>query len=86
MARETTKLTAKVPAQIEIAPEAVSQGKRPNKGRYLLQVDRQTKESYATLAAAEEAGMKIKVAFPVVKVAVYDSIDFVNTSVELPAR
>ena len=84
MARETTKLTAKPPAQIEIAPEAVSQSKKP-KGRYLLQVDRQTKESYATLEAAEEAGMKIKARFPIVKVAVYDSIDFVNKSVELPA-
>jgi hypothetical protein len=86
MARDaTTKLTAKVPARIETTPEAVSQAKRPNKGRYLLQVDRQTKESFATVEAAEEAGMKIKVAFPIVKVAVYDSIDFVNKSVELPS-
>ncbi len=81
----TTKLTAKMPAPIEATPEAVSQGKRPNQGRFLLQVDRQTKGSYTSLEAAEEAGLKIKTAFPIVKVAVYDSIDFVNKSVDLPA-
>ena len=51
MARETTKLTAKIPAPIETTPEAVSQTKRPNKGRYLLQVDRQTKELFRNVGS-----------------------------------
>ena len=72
------------PAQ-EIEQEAVSQRKRPEVGRFLLQVDRQTKGSYATAEAAETAGMVIKKGHPIVQVSVYDSVDSVNTLIDLPA-
>jgi hypothetical protein len=71
------------PQQIE--QEAFSQRKRPEVGRFWLQVDRQTKGSYATAEAAETAGMVIKKAHPVVQVSVYDSVDSVNTRIDLPA-
>jgi hypothetical protein len=63
----------------------LSQRKRPEAGRYLLQVDRQTKGSYGTAEAAETAGLAIKTGHPIVQVSVYDSIDCQNKLVELPA-
>src|SRR4051812_14045335 len=60
------------------------QRKRSEAGRFLLQVDRQTKGSYATMEAAEAEGLKIKTAHPVVQVSVYDSIDTVNKLILLP--
>jgi hypothetical protein len=75
---ETTELTPETPA----AP--LSQSKRPELGRFLLQVDRQTKRSYASAEAASAAGLEIKKSHPIVCVAVYDSIDNVNTAIELP--
>jgi hypothetical protein len=68
----------------EIEQEVVSQRKRPEVGRYWLQVDRQTKRSFATAGAAETAGMVIKKGYPVVQVSVYDSVDSVNTPVDFP--
>ena len=61
-----------------------SQRKRAEIGRYLLQVDRQTKGSYETAESAEAAGLTIKTGHPVVQVSVYDSVDCRNTLVELP--
>ena len=55
--------------------EVFSQRKRPESGRYLLQVDRQTKGSYKTSEAAQAAGREIKAAYPIVQVSIYDSID-----------
>jgi hypothetical protein len=52
----------------------------------LLQVDRQTKRSYATAEAAEKAGMVIKKEYPIVRVSVYDSLETANTIIELPAE
>jgi len=70
------------------APEAVeqhlSQRRRPEAGRYLLQVDRQTKGSYTTAETAVAAGMAIKTGYPLVQVSVYDSIDCQTTMVETP--
>ena len=51
----------------------------------LLQVDRQTKQSYATAEAAEMAGMVIKKGHPIVRVSVYDSVETANKIIELPA-
>ena len=62
---------------IENAPEPANQRKVPD-ARYRLQVDRQTKRSFATLEAAEEAGLVIKNAYPIVQVSIYDSVDAVN--------
>ena len=84
MATRQMKMPVKDDSPTEM--EAVlSQSKRPERGRYLLQVDRQTKGSYTTLEAAQTAAVKIKNGYPIVQVSVYDSVDNSNTIVELPA-
>src|SRR5262245_32276206 len=57
----------KMPEQdeTESAPQQLSQRKRPETGRYLLQVDRQTKGSYPTIEAAQAVGRAIKKGHPV---------------------
>jgi hypothetical protein len=60
-----------------------SQGKQPE-GRFRLQVDRQTKCTFATFEAAEAAGMAIKKSYPIVHVGVYDQIESVNKVIQLP--
>jgi hypothetical protein len=64
--------------------EPPSQLKVPE-GRFRLQVDRQTKSTYATLEAAEAAGMAIKKSHPLVQVGIYDHIESVNKVIQLPA-
>ena len=81
--REGTKTITKKPALEEPAKEALGQRKRPEKGQFLLQVDRQTKTSYATYDAAEEAGLVIKRGHPIVQVAVYDTLAGVNKIIGL---
>lgn len=76
--RDTTEATPEV-------EQGNSQRKRAEIGRYLLQVDRQTKASYATAELAGAAGLTIKTGHPVVQVSVYDSVECSNTLVELPA-
>ena len=66
------------------AEEAFSQRKRPETGRYLLQVDRQTKGSYKTSEAAQLAALEIKTGYPIVQVSIYDSVNNSHTLVELP--
>ena len=66
----------------EPVQELVTQRERPDDGRFRLQVDRQTKGSYATYEAAEAAGVAIKRAYPILQVAVYDSIESVNKIIE----
>ncbi len=83
MISRPTKST-KVSEQEEPAQERFSQRKRPDDGQFRLQVDRQTKSSYATYEAAETAGLAIKNAHPVVQVAVYDAVQCVNKMIELP--
>jgi hypothetical protein len=75
--------TARTDEALQSASEAFSQAKRPE-GRYLLQVDRQTKQSYPSHEAAEKVGLAIKTAHPVVQVAVYDSVDKVSKVIALP--
>lgn len=83
MAPRQIKLPAKDDSEKE--PEEVfSQRKRPESGRYLLQVDRQTKGSYKTSEAAQSVALEIKTAHPIVQVSVYDSVDNTNTLVEGP--
>jgi formylglycine-generating enzyme required for sulfatase activity len=65
--------------------DVFSQRKRPELGRYLLQVDRQTKGSYTTSKAAQSAALAIKTDHPVVQVSVYDAVENTNTIVEAPA-
>jgi hypothetical protein len=52
--------------------------------QFRLQVDRQTKASYATYEAAEAAGLVVKQNHPIVHVAVYDAKAGVNKVIELP--
>ena len=61
------------PDHEEPAPEFFEQRKRPENGQFRLQVDRQTKASYTTREAAEEAGLTIKKTYPILQVGVYDA-------------
>jgi hypothetical protein len=70
----------------EEAEEEFFQRKRTESGRYLLQVDRQTKSSYKTSEAAQSAALEIKTEYPVVQVSIYDSVDNSHRLVELPGR
>ena len=86
MASRQMKMPVKDDA--EKSPEAedvFSQRRRPELGRYLLQVDRQTKGSYPTAEAAQSAALAIKKGYPIVQVSVYDSVDSTHTLVEVPA-
>ena len=84
MAARQMKMPAKDDTCKE-AEEVFSQCKRPESGRYFLQVDRQTKGSYKTSEAAHSAGLEIKADYPIVQVSIYDSVDNSHTLVELPA-
>jgi hypothetical protein len=72
------------PAPEESVPEPDTQRKQADAGRFRLQVDRQTKASYATYEAAEKVGLGIKKEHPIVQVAVYDGVESVNKIIELP--
>jgi len=67
----------------DTAPQSPSQGKQPE-GRFRLQVDRQTKATYATLEAAEAAGLAIKKSHPIVYVGVYDHLEGINKVIQMP--
>ena len=84
MASRQIKMPAKEVSEKEVE-EVFSQSKRPERGRYLLHVDRQTKGSYTTLEAAQSAARAIKKGYPIVQVSVYDSVDYTHTMVEVPA-
>ena len=58
--------------------------RQPEKGRFCLQVDRQTKAYYATYEAAEQAALVIKSGHPIVRVTIYDTVECVNKIIELP--
>jgi hypothetical protein len=79
----------KMPAKADNAEQEAgvipSQSKRPERGRYLLQVDRQTKGSYTTSEAAQSAAQAIKTGYPIVQVSVYDSVEHTHTMVEASA-
>ena len=79
----TTRQGTKTVTMAPEAEELVTQRKRPDIGRFRLQVDRQTKQSYTTYEAAEAAGMAIKKAYPNLQVAVYDGVDNVSKIIEL---
>jgi hypothetical protein len=67
------------------AEVVISQSKKPESGRYVLQVDRQTKGSYKTSQAAHSAALEIKMGHPIVQVSIYDSVDNSSRLVELPS-
>jgi hypothetical protein len=66
------------------ADEIVPQHKQPESGRYLIQVDKQTKASYDTAEAAQSAALEIKKGYPIVKVSIFDSIESTSHLIELP--
>jgi hypothetical protein len=68
----------------ESISEPHAQRRRPEQGQFCVQVDRQTKASYATYEAAEQAALVIKKAHPVVHVAIHDTVEHVNKVIELP--
>jgi hypothetical protein len=65
--------------------EQPDQRKPAESGQFRLQVDRQTKRSFATFEAAEQAGMAIKKSYPLLQVAVYDLKESVNKIIETPS-
>jgi hypothetical protein len=76
----------KMPETTEFEPEEkLSQRKRPEVGRFVLQVDRQTKGSYATAETAYAAGLAIKNDFPLLHVTVYDRVEHGHTTVAVSA-
>jgi len=78
------KVTMPVSDADEASHEVRGQGKQPDSGQFRLQVDRQTKSSYGTYEAAEQAGLAIKQGHPILQVAIYDAIGGVNKILELP--
>ena len=84
MATRQIKMPAKEEPEKEVL-DPFSQRKRPEAGRYWLQVDRQTKGSYTTAEAAHVVALAIKTGHPIVQVCVYDRVESTNTIVELPA-
>ena len=84
MASRVIKVREQEEPAEEVAQDMFSQRRRPEVGRFLLQVDRQTKSSYATGEAAEKAGMVIKNDHPILQVAVYDRLESVHKIIELP--
>jgi len=68
--------------KIEFEPEErVSQRKQPEVGRFVLQVDRQTKSSHPTAETAHAAGLAIKNNYPLLHVTVYDSVEHARTTI-----
>ena len=68
----------------EPSEERVGQRKMPEKGPFRLQVDRQTKDSYATFEEAEAVGLALKKRFPIVQVTIYDTVKGERKIIELP--
>ena len=81
-ARLEIKVGAKPSSDLQ--QQIPSQRRRADTKQFRLQVDRQTKSSYASYEAAEQAALQIKKSHPIVSVTVYDSVGGVNKSIDLP--
>jgi hypothetical protein len=68
----------------DASPVAGPSQHKPAEERFRLQVDRQTKASYATLEAAEAAGLAIKKGHPIVHVRVYDRLQGIDKVIQMP--
>ena len=84
MATRQIRMPVKDGSQREVE-ETPSQLKQPERGRFLLQVDRQTKGSFTTSEAAQAAARVIKKNYPIVQVSIYDSVNNSNKLIEAPA-
>jgi outer membrane protein assembly factor BamD (BamD/ComL family) len=79
-----TTVTTAAAGHDEAEAEFFKQRKKPESAQFRLQVDRQTKRSFATQEAADAAGLAIKKAFPVLQVTVHDAAAGVTRIIELP--
>ena len=70
--------------ELEDTSQVSSSQDKQAEGRFRLQVDRQTKATYATLEAAEAAGLAIKKSHPIVYVGVYDHLEGINKVIQMP--
>ena len=70
--------------RIEVPETTIDQRKAVESGQFRLQVDRQTKASFATYEAAQAAGFAIKKDYPILQVAVHDAVAGVSQLIELP--
>ena len=88
MAARDSKTKTKINDAIDVDESGSKPGqqKRPELGQFRLQVDRQTKTSYATYAAAEEAALVVKRGHPILHVTVFDAVAGVDTVIELPQQ
>jgi len=82
--RDVLKAPHHDPAPVETLPELRSQRKRPETGRYRLEVDRQMKKSFISFEEAQTAGIAIKAKHPIVRVAIYDVTEGINTDIQMP--
>jgi hypothetical protein len=82
MAPRQMKMPKKIESETE---EHLSQRQRPEVGRFVLQVDRQTKGTYQTAETAHAAGLAIKNDYPLLHVTVYDSVERAGMTIAVPA-
>lgn len=82
--KETARMaTMSMPKKEAAEPIVVSKSQvRAPLGRFRLQVDRQTKATYASMDEAEKAGKAIKKAHPIVQVSVYDAEQSAQTMLD----
>ena len=82
------------PKQEPKAADSAQDTKRPSNLRanavpvdgFVLSVDGKFKSRYDTAKDAMAAGTKLKQAYPVIQVAVYDAVEHNYTAVELPGQ
>lgn len=75
--------TMSMPKKDAAEPIVVKAGQtRPTLERFRLQVDRQTKATFASMDEAEKAGKAIKKAHPIVQVSVYDAEQSAQTMLD----
>jgi hypothetical protein len=81
--RHFSKPARKV-AKPEQAEEVRLRRQQPDMERYLLQIDRQTKQSFTTLETAQAMALEIKTRFPALQVSIYDSESKSRTVIDMP--
>jgi hypothetical protein len=76
------KMPAKNAASRQKAEEDSSEQSQPETGRYLLQIDRQSKRSFKSPETAQAAALEIKSRFPALQVSIYDTVTRSRTVVD----
>ena len=84
MRERELKMPARNAASRENAEEGSPKQAQPETGRYLLQIDRQSKRSFKTPEAAQTAAREIKSRFPALQVSIYDTVTGSRTVMDLP--